>query len=381
VTDPTPQPPPLQGGGAKIRDAVLPLPVGEGAGGWGLRLALDLRLAGYRGGGIARYGRELSAALADLPDIDIRELRSRRDPNGGMRFWTPPHHRLERFAVPIELALRRFRPDVYHAIDFIAPYLPGVPVVATVHDLSFIHWPDDLTPDGLAYYRQLGDARKRTAAWITPSNWTADDLSGIYGIDRETIHVIPHGVSIDLLHERPRTRAERGDYALAVGTVEPRKRYDLLLAALATGRDMPKIVVAGSPGWNSGAIEARLRATAGIEWIEDVDDVRLKKLYAGAIALVVPSRAEGFGLPALEAMAVGTPVVSSGGGALPEVTGAAALTVDDASGEGWAVAIERITSDEALWERLSSSGRKRAAGFSWERAARETAQVYRSVVA
>jgi glycosyltransferase involved in cell wall biosynthesis len=342
-------------------------------------LALDLRLAGYRGGGIARYGRELATALTELSGIDIRELRSRRD-TGGLRLRTPPHHRLERFAVPVELALARFRPDVYHAIDFIAPYLPGVPAVATVHDLSFVHWPDDLTPDGLRYYRQLGDARRRTAAWITPSNWTADDLAGIYGIDRSAIHVIPHGVSIDLLTEQPRSRAKRGDYVLAVGTVEPRKRYDLLLAALAEGRDLPRIVIAGSAGWNSSGLEARLRTTAGIEWVADADDRRLRELYSRAIAVVVPSRAEGFGLPALEAMAVGTPVISSGGGALPEVTGEAAVTVEEASGAGWATAIERIASDDALWTRLSAAGRERAAGFSWQQAARETAEVYRSLV-
>jgi glycosyltransferase involved in cell wall biosynthesis len=254
-----------------------------------------------------------------------------------------------------------------------------VPVVATVHDLAFVHWPDDLTLDGLRYYRQLGNARRRTAAWITPSNWTADDLAGIYGIDRSAIHVIPHGVSIDLLHEHPRSRAERGDYVLAVGTVEPRKRYDLLLAALAERRDLPRIVIAGAAGWNSSGLEARLRATADIEWVEDADDARLRELYAGAIAVVVPSRAEGFGLPALEAMAVGTPVISSGGGALPEVTGEAAMTVEEANGAGWAAAIERIASDDALWIRLSMAGRERAAGYSWQRAARETAEVYRSL--
>jgi glycosyltransferase involved in cell wall biosynthesis len=343
------------------------------------RLALDLRLAGYRGGGIARYGRELARALANRPEIDLRELRSRKD-TGGLRLWTPPHHRLERFSMPVELALAGYRPDIYHAIDFIAPYLPRVPVVATVHDLSFVHWPDDLTPDGLRYYRQLGNARRRTAAWITPSSWTADDLAGIYGIDRTTIHVIPHGVSIGLLNERVRPRQERGDYVLAVGTIEPRKRYDLLLAALAESRDLPCIVIAGAAGWNSSGLEARLRTTTGVDWVADPDDGHLRELYAGAIAVVVPSRAEGFGLPALEAMAVGTPVVSSGGGALTEVTADAALTVDEASGAGWSAAIERIAGDDALWNRLSTTGRQRAAGFSWQRAADETLKVYRSLV-
>jgi glycosyltransferase involved in cell wall biosynthesis len=278
------------------------------------------------------------------------------------------------------LALARYRPDVYHATDFIAPYLPGVPVVATVHDLAFVHWPDDLTPDALEYYRQIGSARRRTAAWIAPSQWTAGDLAGIYGIDSATIHVIPHGVSLDLLAERPRGRADRGEYVLAVGTVEPRKQYELLLAACQTGRALPRIVIAGAAGWNSGGIEARLRSTKGVEWLDDSDDAALRRLYAEAIAVVIPSRAEGFGLPALEAMAVGTPVVSSGGGALPEVTGDAALTVEEASGEGWAAAIERIATDDELWERLSAAGRGRAQEYSWERAANATKVVYRRLV-
>jgi glycosyltransferase involved in cell wall biosynthesis len=348
-----------------------------------VHVALDMRLAGYRGGGIARYARELHTALAETDGVEVRALRSRRDATGAsgdLRMRTPPHHRLERFTVPVELGLARYRPDVYHATDFIAPHLPGVPFVATVHDLAFVHWPDDLTPDALEYYRQIGGARRRTAAWITPSRWTAGDLAGIYGIDPATIHVIPHGVSLDLLAERPRGRAERGHYVLAVGTVEPRKQYELLLAASQTGRDLPKIVIAGAAGWNSGGIEARLRSARGVEWLDDSDDAALRRLYAEAIAVVIPSRAEGFGLPALEAMAVGTPVVSSGGGALPEVTGEAALTVEEASGEGWAAAIERIATDDELWERLSAAGRGRAQEYSWERAANATKVVYRRLV-
>ncbi|HEX5166361.1 MAG TPA: glycosyltransferase family 1 protein, partial [Thermomicrobiales bacterium] len=348
-----------------------------------ISVALDMRLAGYRGGGIARYARELRAALGGASSIAVRGIRSQRDTGGAdgdLRVRTPPHHRLERFALPVEMALARYQPKVFHATDFIAPSMPRSAVVATVHDLAFIHWPNDLAPDALEYYRQLGDARRRTDAWITPSRWTADDLAGIYGIDRDTIHVIPHGVSLDLMRADPLPRVGRGDYVLAVGTVEPRKRYDLLLDAIQERDDLPRLVIAGGSGWNSQMLENRLRLAARAEWVADAGDDALRRLYREAIALVVPSRAEGFGLPALEAMAVGTPVVSSGGGALPEVTGEAALAVAEASGEAWAAAVERIASDNALWEQLSAAGRVRARRFSWDAAARATAEVYRNLV-
>ncbi len=281
--------------------------------------------------------------------------------------------------MPVELALGRYWPSVYHAMDFIAPRLPGIAAVATVHDLAFVHWPDDLEPDALAYYRQLGTSRNRTAAWITPSVWTADELAGIYGVDRSSIHVIPHGVSLNLHDVAPIPRIERGDYILAVGTVEPRKRYDLLLDAMAQGDVLPRLVIAGRVGWNSQSLERRLRSTDGVNWIADATDATLKRLYQQAIAVVVPSRAEGFGLPALEAMAVGTPVVSSGGGALPEVTGDAALTVEQATAEAWSSAIAQITTDRILWEELSTAGTTKARFFSWDRSAEATASVYRAL--
>jgi glycosyltransferase involved in cell wall biosynthesis len=347
-----------------------------------LLVALDLRLAGYRTGGITRYAVELSRALHEIPGIDVRPLRSRRDDAGrppGLRLRTPPHHRFERVSIAVELALARYRPDVYHATDFIAPILPGVPVVATVHDLAFLDWPGDLAPDALAYYGRLERSRRRSAAWITPSHWTAGRLARQYAIDPDTIHVIPHGVSLDLLNEPPLARHERGDYVLAVGTIEPRKRFDLLLEACSATPDLPRLVVAGAPGWRSAAVEERLRAAARVDWIAGATDETLRRLYREAIAVVIPSRAEGFGLPALEAMAVGTPVVSSGGGALPEVTGDAALSPDGDDGEAWAGVIVRIANDVALWERLSRAGRARARDFTWRRTAEQTAAVYRRI--
>lgn len=344
-----------------------------------MHVALDLRLAAYRAGGIARYARELLEALRRLesPELTITELRSTRSPGsaGAVRLRTPPHHRLEPRTLPIELLLRNVRPDVFHAVDFVAPRVRGARIVATVHDLAFHDRPEDLTPDALAWYRKLHQSRRWTDAWIVPSRWTGERLAAIYDIDPRTIAVIPHGVPSFLAGVEPLSREQRGEYILAAGTVEPRKRLELLLDALPHIPEPPRVIVAGSPGWNSAALEARLRDTPRVEWRRDVNDTTLRELYRRALALVVPSWAEGFGLPALEAMACGAPVISSGGGALAEVTGDIAL-IPEPDPAAWAAAIRRVTEDEGLWATLSTSGRERSRTYTWQETARRTAAVY-----
>lgn len=347
-----------------------------------VRVGLDLRLAGYRGGGISRYARDLYQSLSTFDGTDITPLRSARDRDadpGAIRLRTPPHHRFERRALALELRLRGRRLMAYHTPDFIVPTGLHVPAIATVQDLAFLRWPDDLTPDGLRYYRQLEQSVRDTAAWITPSEWTAHDLSTAYGIPIESIHVIPLGIPLDHRAD-PLPRESRRGYILAVGTIEPRKRYDLLLDALDDVDERVHLIAVGHPGWNTDSVQARLRSHPRVTWLQGVDDARLGQLYAEAIALVFPSRAEGFGLPAVEAMAAGTPIVSSGGGALREVTLDAALTVEEWTPEAWAAAIERILDDDALWSCLATGGHARALAFSWAETARRTLDVYRDVV-
>lgn len=347
-----------------------------------LSVAIDLRLAGYRTGGIARYANDLYTALRTLPDLSIKAIRSRTDltvDDQALRFRTPPHHRLERYAIAVEAALSRERFNVYHATDFIAPRFPRTATVATVHDLAFLQRPEDLEQSSLDYYRQISAARHWTDAWITPSQWTANDLSEHFDIDPDAITVIQHGIPLDLQRQPIVPRAERGDYVLAVGTIEPRKRYDLLLDTLALMPQRPRLEVVGKAGWNSDVTEYRLDSTGDVAWRRDAGDATLRDLYRNACAVVIPSHSEGFGLAALEAMACGTPVISSNQGALPEVTGLAALVPDGDDPHSWAAAIERIRDDEQLWNELSAFGRRRTQGFSWSRAARETSNVYQRV--
>lgn len=346
-------------------------------------VALDLRLAGYRGGGISRYARDLHAALSRQDGVTVVPLRSARDSDtepGSITLRTPPHHRFERRTLGIELRLAGEPIDAYHTPDFIVPTGLHVPAIATVQDLAFLRWPEDLTAESLRYYRQLQQSVRDTAAWITPSAWTASDLSIAYGIRRETIHVIPLGIPMDLLSLPVPDRSSRRAFVLAVGTIEPRKRYDLLLDALELIDDRVHLVVVGQPGWNTEDVQARLRAHPRAIWLRNAEDAQLQRLYREALGLVLPSRAEGFGLSAIEAMAAGTPVISSGGGALAEVTADAALTVREHSPEAWAETILRVVEDRTLWDELSAAGRSRAARFSWNHTARDTLAVYQSVV-
>jgi len=347
-----------------------------------LRIGLDQRLAAYRAGGISRYALELGDALAQRPELELQRLRHHSDENARpahVTLRTPAHHRFEPLALGVELGLRRLAFDVYHATDFVAPRLTGCPVVVTVHDLAFLRWPDQLSRNALAYYRKIRHQARRTAHWITPSEWTRSELQVLLGVDADDISVIPHGVSGFVGNAPVVPRERREPYLVAVGTVEPRKRYDLLLDAYERLRPQPRLHIAGAPGWNTDALQARVRATEGVTWHAAASDVEVNRLLSNALALLIPSLAEGFGLGALEALARGTPVISSGLGALSEVTGPAAFVPEHDDPASWAQATEHVIHDEAVWQDLSDAGVRRAGEFSWETAAARTAEVYRRV--
>lgn len=347
-----------------------------------LRIGLDQRLAAYRTGGISRYALELGNALSAVPNLELTRIRHKRDNAASpqdIRLRTPPHHRFETVGIGIELALNRVALDVYHATDFVAPRFARCPVVATIHDLAVIRWPDQLSRDALRYYRQVERQHRRVAHWITPSNWTKSELCDLVGVDDSDVTVIAHGVSSFITSGDILPHADRESFIVAVGTVEPRKRYNLLLDAFERLTPRPRLVVVGEAGWNTGDLQQRLRSTDGVTWLDRASDADIDRLLSKATALAIPSLAEGFGLGALEAMARGTPVVSSGLGALSEVTGDVAIVPDRDDPESWASALETIIHDEHLWQECSDAGVLRADGFSWLKAARQTTAVYRNV--
>ena len=316
-----------------------------------------------------------------MPDLDVRPLYHRSSPPGDARrtLRTPAHHRLETWTVGLELALARRRFDVYHATDFIAPRFVRGPVVATVHDLAFMRYPDHLSRDSLRHYRQISSQKRRVNHWIAPSRWTRDEMVDLLGIDGRTISVIHHGVSRFAAGSPVLGRDSRRPFVVAVGTVEPRKRYDLLLDAVEYCNSGVELCIVGSPGWNTANLQRRIESADRVTWLPQATDREVFRLVSSAVALLIPSIDEGFGLSALEAMARGTPVISSGRGALPEVTGDAARLPADDSPESWAETIDDLTTDTTAWDALSAAGRQQASSFTWKKAAQKTSNVYRLV--
>lgn len=343
-------------------------------------------------GGSGTYVVELGNALRGVPDVRPTGIAAahRGAPPPDWRTLLPVRHApLPRRAL-YEAWQRAGLPraehvvpgvDVVHATTWAVPPTAR-PLVVTVHDVAFLHDPGHFTRRGNAYFRRaLEHVRRRADAIVVPSASTAQDCTAA-GIAAERITVVPHGVRVT----RPTSarvtglRRELGltrDYVLWCGTVEPRKNLATLLTAFAgLGADVD-LVLAGPAGWGRvPELPAGLRRDR-VHVLGRLDREDLDTVYAGARAFCFPSIREGFGLPVLEAMAHGVPVVTSAGTACAEVAGDAAVLVPaldaDAMTEGLARAVGPDHDD------LVARGLRRASQFSWQAAADATAGVYRKV--
>jgi glycosyltransferase involved in cell wall biosynthesis len=367
-----------------------------------MRIGIDVRITHYTRGGITNYALRLIRALAALDaDPDYRVLHSRKDrdpPRPAASFrpvacWTPAHHRLERWALGAELA--RLGLDLLHSPDFIPPAFGYRRSVITVHDLNFLHYPEFLTAESRRYYNgQIAWAVRRADHILADSHATKADLVSMLRVAPEKVTVVH--VAADPAY-RPLAEAEarrvaakyglKPGYLLFVGTLEPRKNLPGLLQAYRLLRNArateEPLVLVGGKGWLYGEIFERVEAlylAEHVRFLHDVPDADLPGLYSAAGVLTTPSFYEGFGLPALEAMSLGTPVVVSDRASLPEVVGQAGLLVDPDDPEDIARALGRVLSDEVLRTRMREQGLVQAAHFSWDRAARETLAVYREVL-
>jgi glycosyltransferase involved in cell wall biosynthesis len=284
--------------------------------------------------------------------------------------------------------------DVVHSTGPAITPPGGAPLVVTVHDLAPIRFADRYPRRARALYKRGAAITAAEAARvICPSRSTALDVEEFYGVDRDHIRVVPHGVEMaDLgLHDAERLWKRRGiaePYILWVGTQEQRKNVVAVLDAftrVAEHHPLLTLVLHGPNGWLGDEVGEGLRLrgmhTRTIVSEGSLPRSELAALYARAAAFVYPSLYEGFGMPVLEAMACGTPVVTSNISALPETAGDAALLVDPLDDEALAECISRIIDDPTVAEDLSRRGQKRAAGFTWAESARRTWAVYEEVVA
>jgi glycosyltransferase involved in cell wall biosynthesis len=264
---------------------------------------------------------------------------------------------------------------------------PGAPPAAIfVYDLAFRLRPAEVPWQQRIYLGSiLRPALEQSAAVLVISERTRQDLLDCYpisGLDAR-ISVVPLGFSASTT-PGPLPEGVQPGFILAVGTIEPRKNYPRLLAAyraLKSRTEAPPLVIAGRTGWAYGDTLERIQSEPGVRYLGHVDEATLAALYESAAVLAFPSLYEGFGLPLLEAMARGLPAVAGRVGAMPELAGDAAVLVDPEDVEAIASALEKVLGDPALRGRLSTEGKGRAAGFTWERSAELTRKVLRNISA
>ena len=316
-------------------------------------------------------------AASWTPSIEVAQLPLPR------RALYEAWHRLRRPAVE-----RATGPvDVIHATGMAVPP-PSAPLVVTVHDLAFLRHPEQFTRHGVAFFHRAIELARRDATLVVcPSVATLDDCTA-NGFERDRLRLVPWGIRVESTPESAvagmRARfGIRGRYVLWTGTIEPRKNLPVLLDAFAAlGRRDVTLVLAGPHGWNEDVGDRIAALGDRVRAIGFVDTGALRALYAGADVFCFPSREEGFGLPVLEAMAQGTPVVTSIGTATAEVAGESGRLVAPDDIDGVRDALAELLDDEDERERLGGAGRQRAAtAFTWAGTAAALDAVYAEAVA
>lgn len=341
-------------------------------------------------GGTAVAALRVAEAMALQDDVRLIGVAGRHrhlpdDP------WTPPipiahlpvgspwlYQTWLRFGWPkVERATGRV--DVAHATGLV-PCPTDAPLVVTLHDLAFLHTPEHFSRIGVSVFRKSLDTIRRDAALVLCSSQaTMDDVS-FAGISDDRLRLVPLGVEIEHAPPDEVARVRRlydlpDEYLLFVGTVEPRKNLRGLVAAIGLLDDPLPLVVAGAEGWGEIGVDAT--GTAGVRFLGFVPSDDLNALYAGAHVFCYPSEREGYGLPVLEAMAQGVPVVTSAGTATEETAGNAAVLVEPSDPADIARGIGDAISRRS---ELSAKGIARAHKLSWSNTAALTAAAYRELV-
>jgi len=367
-----------------------------------LRIAIDAHSVGTRLGGNESYATNLIEALAEIDQVnqytifitrrEARERFSNRWPNFQVRA-TLPHTPFVRIPLTLSAELRRNRVDVLH-VQFTSPPFSPCPVVVSIHDLSFEHLPQTFKRRSRMQLRMTVRRSARNANQVIAlSEYARTDLINTYHLPPEKVSVVPLAAPAAFApvrddNELQRVRQTYGierDYILSVGSIQPRKNlrrlieaYSLLRGKQTEGK-LPQLVLVGKNAWlydeTLRSLEDR-NVDTSIILTGYVPESDLPALYSGAVCFVYPSYFEGFGLPPLEAMKCGAPVIVGNKTSLPEVVGDAALMIDPFDVNAIAAAIKRVTTDSDLRAELRVKGLERAKHFDWKETARQTLEVY-----
>jgi glycosyltransferase involved in cell wall biosynthesis len=344
-------------------------------------VVIDADVLGRQRTGDETHVAALLREVAGTPDLRFAAVTRRPDllPTGIEPLELPARSQTIRMAVRLPRLLRRVRPALAH-FQHSLPLACPCPAVVTVHDLSFERDPTAMGfRDRLIFRTVVRRSARRAARVLAVSERTKRDLIELYGIPDEKIIVTPNGVDPAFSPNGP--SPDDAAYALFVGALQLRKDPEAAVEALALlgDRDLRLVLVGPDKGGRADAERAAERRglRGRVELRGHVPREELAALYRGAECLVFPSRYEGFGLPVLEAMASGTPVVATTAGALPEVAGDAAILVDPGNPVALAGGIERALADR---ERLIAAGFERAKRYDWGETARRTLEVYRELL-
>jgi glycosyltransferase involved in cell wall biosynthesis len=332
-----------------------------------LRVGIDISSLALTRAGTARHVESLLEALEHEPSLELRRYAL-----GGSSRALVPVRDLGWYLAALPVQAKRDRVDVLHCPTHRAPVRSPVPLVVTFHDLAVLRHPETFNRWTRTYSRvALPRVAKAARRLIAVSEFTKRELIDLLEAPEEKVRVIPNAVGPPFVAQGD---AAAGDYVLAVGTLEPRKNLSRLVDGFRrAGMNGYRLLVAGMRGW--GNVEA---TGDDVEWLGFVSDEELARLYRGARCVAYMSPYEGFGLPVLEAMACGAPVVAGRSGASEEVAGSAAVLVDPfdpaAIAAGLAEAVDRA-------DELRALGLERARAFDWREVARATAEVYREAAA
>jgi glycosyltransferase involved in cell wall biosynthesis len=371
------------------------------------RIALDYTPAFEQTGGIGRYVRELTAALARVDSFNNyrcfiagASFANLPTPPGDNFIWKPTvitpkwlDRIWRRAGIPLPVETFTGPVDLFHATDFVLPPTrSSVRTLLTVHDLSFVRVPNTASPPLKAYLDSVVPRSVEAADHIlADSEATKEDLIELYGTTEDRITVLYSGVNqrfcpVEDSEKLAKVLARYGltgvNYILSVGTIQPRKNFSRVIEALSALRRMGHdlhYAIAGGSGWLEDEMWRTIERKNMNEYVHMlgfVEDRELPALYTGARILAMVSLYEGFGLPILEAMVCGTPVITSDLSSLPEVAGQAALLVNPYDTDAIRDAILKLETDSFSRMSLIEAGYEQAKKFNWERAATQLKSIY-----